>query len=1548
MDRIRQISRLYSEDEGINAAILSLVSDLRRCLESMKDDSDAALDDATESIALCRLIAQIVKTDDDRMKSELLDKVYSFVTPPLYRGLIKDQLHWVDENRDDAGSELPLPSLEPPTATEAPNPVPTLANGISTDAPEPGGLLPEALESRACGGDALLPDGGMEEDARELEELAEVPDELDEIIDNGTSGDGHPKTAEPVPSPETSHRNAGGSDRVAVPREPVPAARSAGGNGNLKQLFSCALTSPAVRQKAIFEIEIKQPHAFKVEKLKGIPNCSDPGQVKWLADRKPQAADKPRESDAAQLPKALWMAPNPRASQWPATAVAPAQAAQSPQPAAEKRDAKQHEEPSTAPRRPVEAPKDGPDVSNLSARAYAAFLAERANRPDLAATLSLLRKLLSDQRDDCTPERDDLLDALVFVKALTLDSRDEKIGCLYHQLLLATDIPLDKVSYDGTIKTSAFEDGGMLPGLEIAAMLRATLAPSAMDFMLYSAAEAMVKSDDCFPDWAHKSKQLLNAMLEVKSFPGGFSDATLSKLDRRSFGERYASELSWDARKYLDTLPVIKQKITGLPEMLNLCFGPNSDLSEALDIVARNDQGDRAIVCCALELYGSDSALDDFVDTKWKVATQGQKTKHMKLGMLARKDVLDAIHERLDLLRKWLETVENRIDAPEVLARLRGQLLKQIGAAEEEARSAQKAQVGDGVIASRVLANILHSMDLRLSMRLAEENRLRFFSLLGGRQIALDENGFPDFDERLGSVQGYEPWRRALRHIAEPVLPLEEVLKATGDRGRRHTFDNLFSARLICRYLKETKGREIQEDYSADRKSAEEDAIAEKGRLLEDLEMAFAYGRISEELQQRLAGYIGLADDTLFKRADFGRWRSFVDALKAQVESETDINGTTYEARYCSVLENPATDKNNGLIRAVRKNLDEKNFIVAEEYLNRYESGERNLPESDLAQDEHARFLALYSELYRFCELDKGNALRNWGFRKLEPLFDSSWATGQKNDARGLIESWPNRNMVSADSIEKLFKRLGFDVQSARKHGADAGKKYERFALEVTSAQKGLADYHHPIARFGTMLNSPLEVVCVFGARTAKELVNIMVELHLGENAILLFDSALELTERRQLAESFRSKTSGLNSFLLVDRVLMLFLATLESRERLPGLLKCALPYTYYQPFNNGSGPIADEMFMGRKKELSSIMAANGANLVYGGRQLGKTALLERAQSMLHKPGRREYALVFSAYNCANEAQALAKTAHELDREGIIGSLPQSWEALCGDLADRFREKKIAKLVLLMDEADAFLEDASRRDYRVLSPLIELRRKTGNNFKFVLAGLHNVARAKRAMERNGILAQLGEPLCIRPLSPLDARHLMERPLSYLGFETGAQPLMEWILASSNYYPGILHFFGYRLIESISERYTEYYSAAKGNPPFLLQEKQLRSIITSENLTRSIREKLEWTLKLDPRYQLIANQVAWNYYENDKSLGCDVRGLYRQAEEFDISLLRRLEFEDYALLFDELVDMGIFSKTEQGLYRLRRNDFLHIIGSRESVESVIADAMGAAV
>ena len=274
----------------------------------------------------------------------------------------------------------------------------------------------------------------------------------------------------------------------------------------------------------------------------------------------------------------------------------------------------------------------------------------------------------------------------------------------------------------------------------------------------------------------------------------------------------------------------------------------------------------------------------------------------------------------------------------------------------------------------------------------------------------------------------------------------------------------------------------------------------------------------------------------------------------------------------------------------------------------------------------------------------------------------------------------------------------------------------------------------------------------------------------------------------------------------------------------------------------------------------------------------------------------------------------------------------------CSQISDLLDENKINQLLLLIDEADDFLDSISGNSYQEILPLIDLKRKENGQFKFVFAGLHNVCRAKNATKDNGLFGQLGTPLCIRPLTPADARYLLVRPLKYLGFKISNESHIDTILTNTNYYPGIIQFFGYTLVQTLGSQYNQYYSAVNGNPPFDLKDDQLASIMNSRDLNKSIKDRIRWTLEMDKRYYMLARCIAVLYHLNGDDVaitsGYSIDEIRELSDDtFGIHCLGGLSRDEYTALLDEMEEMGILSKPnqEENRYLLRRRSFMDVIG-----------------
>jgi hypothetical protein len=263
----------------------------------------------------------------------------------------------------------------------------------------------------------------------------------------------------------------------------------------------------------------------------------------------------------------------------------------------------------------------------------------------------------------------------------------------------------------------------------------------------------------------------------------------------------------------------------------------------------------------------------------------------------------------------------------------------------------------------------------------------------------------------------------------------------------------------------------------------------------------------------------------------------------------------------------------------------------------------------------------------------------------------------------------------------------------------------------------------------------------------------------------------------------------------------------------------------------------------------------------------------------------------------------------------------------------------------MIDEADSILTafKASTESYSNLNPFAALRRETNNDFKFILAGLHNVCRA--ATDPNTIFGQLGGPLCIKPLSSFDARKLLTKPLRYLGFRLDDTHL-EHILVNTIFYPGIIHFVGYKIVENLSIKYADYYRANRDNPPYDLTDKQLGSIMNSADLNNSINDRIKWTLDVDPRYFMLARCIAYLYYDNPEKnkSGYSVGEILEYGQLLDINSLKGVSARDCKTLLDEMVEMGILVPPAETSYRLRRRRFLEAIGNgTDEIESEIKRA-----
>lgn len=1129
---------------------------------------------------------------------------------------------------------------------------------------------------------------------------------------------------------------------------------------------------------------------------------------------------------------------------------------------------------------------------------------------------------------------------------------------IFDQLQLATHLFVDDCIHNERNKYTSdnlneiFADDEIDQSVRLSAYMLAIMFPDReYDYALKDQIQEYFKDfDQYFPNYT-SFKKIFNDLMGLynvwEAFPNGLSPRVIAMLGSNDSRNTYIRELQNKARDFMNLSSAGKEAV--FRKMCSECLGEGSAIYECMSIIVNNKK-DKEFVQTVIEKYciGNNQNIDEN-KIKVELNKAWDNNSDRPSFKFRPKDATSGIRlyeARIEFLKEWMRFVNSDSVIEKNIQKLKVISLK----IKANLTELKKDLIWHENHNSNILIYTLDYMDKYLN---SAGNVDVFLDLLKTGVFSLNEKFYPIIYAGMTTIRYYEPWRNVLKHIISikddriTLVDVEADIfdeKLIGESGIK---DNLNQLRRIYEYT----DRELEKNISEKNfTKAKDDADQRKIRFKDKLELAYAYGQINENAKELLLGAMEKYESAFYQIQDFACWRRFLEALEKQIN---DYAVTNRDKLINGVNKRIKDDPKSSMLRKAQDllNDDKLNLVGVEECINFYDSGQtdietvHNISSTELDYFSEFNRDDKFLPLFKLCQENSGMQLNNFGVKYLERNWPTGWTNRQKDSSRNLLEGWLKRNM-SVDNIRQLFTALGFNINDVTFNPQD---KYKIFNVDIIKEARSKSDYRHPISAFGTQVDSPVSVICLYGNHTDKQLVDCVTGMNLGDLSIVLLDNALDLASRRHIGEIFRTQTSMQNSFLLIDQVLLLFLASLQETERIPAMLKCTLPYTTYQPFVRDGGPTADEMFCGRQRELNAILG--GASVVYGGRQLGKTALLERAESISNNPSKKEYATYVNIFNCKSEQDVVEKITKSLSCRINDKKLKniKKIDDLCSFINDRIIEGSIRKMLLLIDEADDFLVSISENKYLQLQPLVDLKRKSKDKFKFVLAGLHNVCRAKNATEGNGIFGQLGTPLCIRPLTLIDARELLSKPLRYLGFQIKERHL-EMILTTTNYYPGILQFFGAMLVETLNNDYLKYYRSVDNNPPYTMNDDQLASIINSSDMTKSIHSKFELSLKLDKRYLMLARCIAIRYYSTkhdnnvDNWNGFDVMSILDISKTLEIECLKDESKNSCIILLDEMVDMGILSKSSSDKYRLRKASFVDIIGEDE--DKIMDDIMEA--
>jgi hypothetical protein len=548
-----------------------------------------------------------------------------------------------------------------------------------------------------------------------------------------------------------------------------------------------------------------------------------------------------------------------------------------------------------------------------------------------------------------------------------------------------------------------------------------------------------------------------------------------------------------------------------------------------------------------------------------------------------------------------------------------------------------------------------------------------------------------------------------------------------------------------------------------------------------------------------------------------------------------------------------------------------------------------------------------------------------------------------------MLETWSKitkSKKIDEEQARTILEHLGFQPRTI-----EIAQLTNRVDLKIETVPLQEKDFC-PVAVYGSDARGHYRIICIWDQPTEESLYTTSVESAGVHECIMVFRFGSHLRSK------VRSKAAELShkyrrTYIMVDDLLMVYLCG-EPGLRLPIFFESTLPFTFVNPYTITAGIVPPEIFYGRGEEIRSIVDINGSCFIYGGRQLGKTALLRHVERTHHKPTEGQIVLWLDLKAQGIGTDKGVDEIWNLLREklyqlGVLSRLTSgiNVDTLLNNIEKWLTENKQRTILLLLDEADRFLEAdgaATREGEFIRTSYIKgLMDSTNRRFKVVFAGLHNVQRTTSLS--NHPLAHCGYPLCIGPLLKGEdlraAKDLIKRPLAAIGYRI-PDNLVTRILSQTNYYPSLVQLYCVELLRHVRSNGSGGYFSRE------ITSKHVDDAYRSQRLRTAIQERLRWTLQLDLRYEVIAYAIAYLLIGNqDEDKVFSVEEVLEEVKCWWTEGFKGTSNYEIRILLQEMVGLGVLkevlagdgSGTKVG-FALRSLNLRLLMGTTDEIEAAL--------
>lgn len=389
------------------------------------------------------------------------------------------------------------------------------------------------------------------------------------------------------------------------------------------------------------------------------------------------------------------------------------------------------------------------------------------------------------------------------------------------------------------------------------------------------------------------------------------------------------------------------------------------------------------------------------------------------------------------------------------------------------------------------------------------------------------------------------------------------------------------------------------------------------------------------------------------------------------------------------------------------------------------------------------------------------------------------------------------------------------------------------------------------------------------------------------------------------------------------------------------------MPWTAFNPYTPFvAGLVPPEVFVGRAKEMAEVVDAHGGLFIYGGRQLGKSALLRRVEATFNSAEDQHAVYLDLKGRGIGEAEPAGRIWRELVVElkerGLLQSKIVS-DVSADDVVPQIRtwlnNNPGKRLLLLADEADAFLTADSRgvptpggvATFPNVLRLKELMESTDRRFKVVFAGLHQVQRFGHLS--NVPLVHGGPDVLVGPLDAADARRLVAEPLAALGYAF-EQPELVWrLLAATNYQASLIQIFCEELVRTLHNRVSHVQDL-----PVRISENDVEAVAANNRVRARIAERLRITINLEDRYRVLMLIIALESLNDSFGADYGADELLEQAQVYWPAGFNDMTVKQTGIHLDEMVGLGLLIRLSgQDRFAVRSPNVVNMLGTKTDLE-----------